>query len=58
MLVAPFKHMTVLDSHPSIRLGAAEVERQANLLRVPREVPPRPPAEVLPGQMSGNGKPR
>lgn len=48
MFLAPFKRIDSLDPRPSARLGRVEAERQANLLRVPRQEPPRLAGHVLP----------
>lgn len=53
MLVAPIGFMPALDSSPAVRLGALEAERQASLLRVPRETLPKHPGQPLPPKAGG-----
>lgn len=53
MFVAPFQRMSTLDSSPAVRLGALEAERQAALLRVPRETLPKQPGQPLPPKAGG-----
>ncbi|MFC4168053.1 hypothetical protein [Teichococcus aestuarii] len=53
MFVAPFKRMSTLDTSPAVRLGTLEAERQASLLRVPRETMPKQPGQPLPPKAGG-----